>query len=139
MRQAWILFLLAAMFSMHGISSLPRDAGMPEGRVAHEPAMALAADGMALDAAIMAAVVDEPMDGSATTDHDEPGHGMPTHLWSFCLAVLMAGAALVGLVLIARASPAERMLSEVGCIRRPAGLVPILRPPDLSALCLLRI
>lgn len=140
MRQAGILLVLAAVFSMHGLSSLPGYPGAAGEHVASYSAMGVDSDGMVLGPASMAAGVAEPMDGSVTTDHEDgPGHGMSAHLWSLCLAILIAGAAVVGLVLIAQAPPVERLLAGVGRVRRPAELVPILRPPDLSVLCLWRI
>lgn len=141
MRRTWlVLLLLAAIFLMHGVSTLPGDAERSGATSAAHSAMDVAADGVVLGPAGLTPVVDEPMDGSGASDPGHPaGHGTSAHLWSLCLAVLLAGAALVLLILTGRTSPAERMLSGSRRVRRPAGLVGILRPPDLSVLCLLRI
>ncbi|SHN78394.1 hypothetical protein SAMN05660350_02609 [Geodermatophilus obscurus] len=70
-------------------------------------------------------------------DHgDAPRHGAG-HLWAVCLAVLAAGLALLlgllGSRLVPRASAAlNRALTHA------AGSLPMPRPPDLHALCLLR-
>ena len=141
MRRTWlVLLLLAALFSMHGISSLPGDVGMSEATTASHSVLEVAADGLALSSPALTAVLDEPMDGSGESHHGDPvSHTMTGHLWSLCLAVLLAGAALFVFMRPGRSSPAEQALFGPRRVRRPAGLVAILRPPDLSVLCLLRI
>ena len=140
-RRTWLaLVLLAAIFSMHGISALPGDAGTSVGTSSAHSAMDVAADGVALGPATPSVVVDHSSGGSGAPTHGDPaGHGMTGHLWSLCLAVLLAGAALFLIVRIRRTVPVERALSDLRRVRAPEGLVGILRPPDLSALCLLRI
>jgi hypothetical protein len=76
---------------------------------------------------------------AATLDggHDgAPLHGTG-HLWAVCLAVLAAGLALLlALILPRRVALAPAALSCA--VHRAAGSLPLPRPPDLHALCLLR-
>ena len=69
--------------------------------------------------------------------HDSaPVHGA-THLWAACLAVLAAGlAVLLACILPRRVALAPASL--IRAIHRALGSLPVPRPPDLHALCLLR-
>lgn len=147
-RRLWILLLLSAVFTMHGIQYVSADPGA--GRSA--AATAQHDQGMSTDDSLLLgplAAVDElqPAGASAATSvladapltKNMPGHGVAAHFWSLCLAVLLAGLALLAAAMLIRWASAARALdmvrrpiSRVGWFRRP-------RPPDLSALCLLRI
>lgn len=139
-RRLGILLLLVAVLSMHGVQYM--SAG------AHGPA-AVTAD-QTLDAAAVAALVPAPLvladdvgmmtapAASAVGSDTVPGHGIPAHAWSLCLAVLLAGLAWLGAALARRTAgvsarqPASRSRGTVLRSRPP-------RPPALSVLCLLRI
>jgi hypothetical protein len=81
--------------------------------------------------AASAAVATIPGGDSGSAPHQGAGH-----LWAVCLAVLAAGLALLlalpGPRLTVRAPAAVRTPS------RAVGFLPLPRPPDLHALCLLR-
>jgi hypothetical protein len=71
--------------------------------------------------------------GHSSTPHESAGH-----LWTLCLAVLAFGIAVLLALLVPRlVGPAFPALRRAH-IRTTGWLAP-LRPPDLSALCLLRI
>lgn len=60
------------------------------------------------------------------------------HLWAVCLAVLAAGLALL-LALVPPRLLAPAPATLVSSLTRALGASPLGRPPDLHALCLLRI
>jgi hypothetical protein len=139
------LLMLAAVFAMHGLQCASAADGTHTSDAVHAPSYAvhapsdaptapasegahLAGGPAAADLAV--AVVD---DAHGSTPHESAGH-----LWTLCLAVLAAGIAALLTVLAPRliglAWPALRRVRG----RAYRWLTP-LRPPDLSALCLLRI
>lgn len=141
-RRLWILVLLAAVLSMHGLQYMS-PAGTPEGRatVGHAT-IATAAGSLVAGAAALSddvatgveragTIASRAISGEAST------HGLPAHVWSLCLAVLLAG-----LTLLAAASRRADPSAVHEPVRR--AFVPVdrsvaLRPPDLASLCLLRI
>lgn len=150
--RAWILLLLAAVFTMHGLQCAADDSGTASATHAishaggvggHEPVLHPDALGAALTSAdhraaspLTAAVAPAPASVPVGAGHDSDPHAAG-HLWALCLAVLAAGLAALSLALAGR-------LLEVGLPRaRPhhrslrAWLSP-LRPPDLHSLCLMR-
>jgi hypothetical protein len=152
-RLGWVLLLLAAVFTMHGLQCAGADSADPSG--AHGPIHAIAAaephpvlhvvgpvtamasaDHMTaspLAAAVTAATVGVPLG----TDHDSSPHGAG-HLWALCLAVLAAGLAVLLLALVGR-SLAIRLPLLRRAIGRALGSFSPPRPPDLYSLCLMRI
>ena len=68
----------------------------------------------------------------------EPGHGTAAHVWSLCLAVL-AGLVLLGSLLLGWRIVVAVNDVAVDLLRRMRRWPGLPRPPDLSALCLLRI
>jgi hypothetical protein len=99
-------------------------------------------------AATASGLGDAMVSGPAVTDpHAAPAadaqrgtgpHGAAEHLWTLCLAVLAAGLAVLLAVLAPRLIGAAAAALRRARARAAGGLAP-LRPPDLSALCLLRI
>lgn len=154
------LLLLAAVFAMHGVqcataadgpghaaTSLGHSlaSGEPSSRTAHAPAHAhaIAAAGVALAVPVAAAPLAGHPDSvpAAAGPAGAGGAGVPFHaaghLWTVCLAVLAAALA----VLLATSVPRAAHLSVPAVLdartRLWSSRPP--RPPDLSALCLLRI
>lgn len=139
-----ILLLLLAVLSMHGVQYVAAAVHGP-GAVSVDRTVAagavtvpaLAPVALGGDAG-MTMAPEPPTPSSAVTATSVPGHGIPAHVWSLCLAVLLAGIALLGAVL-ARGAPTALVSASSS---RPRGLdlrsLPP-RPPDLSVLCLLRI
>ncbi|MGY1848049.1 MULTISPECIES: hypothetical protein [unclassified Blastococcus] len=147
------LLLLAAVFAMHGlqctavgtghtagpdgaaVAAAPTgvlEGGLRTGAVSH----GLDAHSTVHDTAAMVAAA--PLAGLLAADHGSAPAGAVGHLWALCLAVLAAGLA----VLVALLLPRLLTLLPAAWARlrthASAGLAP-LRPPDLHALCLLRI
>lgn len=139
-RRWWIVVVLAAVFSMHGVVLVTTAGDAPAVAAQHAMAgpatvvpLSDAASGFLAGPAVDAvAAAEEPMQDT------DPGHGVGAHLWSLCLAIL-AGLTLLGaLVLTARVSAANP--ATVGSLTRRARRWPgPPRPPDLARLCLLRI
>jgi hypothetical protein len=76
-------------------------------------------------------------DAVLSSEHGGTSHPDAGHLWTLCLAVLAAGLAVLLALLGSR--PVPRTLTAVArTVSRAAGSLPLLRPPDLHALCLLR-
>ena len=141
-RRWWIVVVLTAVFSMHGvllISPSGGDAAVEDGAAQH--AMAGSQTMVSLPDLDGTFVPGSPAASMATADEPlpdtDPGHGDGAHLWSLCLAIL-AGVALLGALLSGRAAAvaATAAVHLVRGVRRWPGLP---RPPDLAALCLLRI
>ena len=146
-RLVWVLLLLAAVFSMHGVECVAADAGAGHGMATSAHAMAegaaraqsagstLAAAGghQVPGASAFAALLDRT---SAASQDRSPVHG--DTFWAVCLAVLMTAVMSLGTAALARRAlavvraRAPSPLWHTGWFRLP-------RPPDLSALCLLRI
>ncbi|SOC50154.1 hypothetical protein SAMN05660748_2893 [Blastococcus aggregatus] len=70
-------------------------------------------------------------------EHGSAPHGAG-HLWAVCLAVLAAGLAVLLAVLASRLVPRWKAVWKSSFSRATGGLS-LPRPPDLHALCLLRI
>lgn len=146
-RRMLVLVVLAALFTMHGLQSM----GMahPPGHAAGGTApqvITAALDGatsIASDGVTGLQPVAESRPSAAGT-HDvmpgtAPGHGFAEHLWSLCLAVLLAGLTLVGALAAVRRAAATGFPDMVGWSRHLLARIGPLRPPDLASLCLLRI
>ncbi|MGX5653662.1 hypothetical protein ACWKWC_02700 [Geodermatophilus nigrescens] len=157
------MLLLAAVFLGHGLQcgSAADHTATAGAETAH---VAAVHDGRALTASVVRPAGDAHLTGSAAghvpaaaaatapapqliagaaafevTAGPAPGHwhGPPGHLWMVCLAVLAAGMTVLLALLTPRllglAAPAAARL------RRGAICPALLRPPDLSSLCVLRI
>ena len=148
------LLLLGAVFAMHGVQcTVAADGG------ARTSAPAAAGQGVSalgrgvppLTTAVLTTVTD-PVDGAhaggaahagpavgaapGPAGHGGAPHDTAGHLWTVCLAVLAAGLAVLLAVLTPR--PARPTALALTAVRVLSGSV-VPRPPDLSALCLLRI
>ncbi|NEN51072.1 hypothetical protein G3R41_08985 [Modestobacter muralis] len=138
-----ILVLLIAVLSMHGTQYVSGGAHDPAAVTADHPLDAVAATALtpapigSADDVGMTVAPERAVAASAAPTATMPGHGIPAHVWSLCLAVLLAGAALLGATLTRRmiAAPVRALPSRA----RRAVHRSLLRPPDLSVLCLLRI
>ena len=149
-RRWWALFVLAAVFTMHGLQCAAVEmSGMPgdHGVVASAPVDGYivsssdvlgpsAVDGTPLLAA--AGAHNAPL-LSPTSGHvpDAEPHGSAHALWTLCLAVLAAGLIAFMAVTGARVRLARQHLTLFNALRALAA-VPAPRPPDLYSLCLLR-
>ena len=147
------LLLLAAVFALHGLqctaAATEHTAGHGAAAVAASPAglpgggshsgatsPGLEAHTSVHDTVEMVAAA--PLAGLLAAGHASAPAGAGGHLWTLCLAVLAAGlAALLALLLphLLTLLPAAWAPPRA---HAPAGLA-LLRPPDLHALCLLRI
>jgi hypothetical protein len=151
------LLMLTAVFAMHGVQCAgAADSASSAATTAHvltaahssSFAMSALAPGEALSA-VGAARVDDSMSAHTTTTttvaapafsvdagHGSAPHDWAAHLWTACLAVLAAALAVLLALLVPR--PAQLGPPALRSARASGWLVPP-RPPDLSALCLLRI
>ncbi|WP_138733824.1 DUF6153 family protein [Modestobacter excelsi] len=149
------LLMLAAVFAMHGVQCAgAADSATSAATTVHvvtpahsgSSAMTALAPGQALPA-VGAARADDATSAHTTVaaaavpvgaGHGSAPHDWAAHLWTACLAVLAAALAVLLALLVPRlvrlGPPALRSPSA----RASGWLVPP-RPPDLSALCLLRI
>ena len=150
-QRGWVLLLLAAVFTMHGLQCAAADSGSGAHGTIHaiaaaepEPVLHLVAPGAAmasadhltaspLAAAVTAATVGIPLGG----DHDSTPQGAG-HLWALCLAVLAAGLAVLLLALVRRSREMRLPVPRRTSGSTWARLSPP-RPPDLYSLCLMRI
>ena len=135
-RRLWTVLVLTAVISMHGTPALVGDfaaqASTFDDAAVASPSMSMAPaqpDGMV-------GMLDES--GHRSGESHQSGHGVEAHLWAACLAILLAGTALV-------AAAARLWKGLVAPIREPANRGAwssrwrfVCRPPDLFALCLLR-
>jgi hypothetical protein len=145
------VLVLAAVFAMHGAqcSAAAHDPAVHASAAHAIPVLhaAPAAGGAgtpveaAMDSATMGSTVltDTVVTAAAAAAGSDSGPGSwATHLWAVCLAVLAAGIAVLFALftprLVGLSSPALRRARA----RAPGWPIPP-RPPDLSALCLLRI
>lgn len=142
MRRAAVFVLLAAVFFMHGIPFLGADDAARAGGMTHA-AMVSTLDGTP---ASDVAAVDESMNGSAEAASGPTGHrstpieshGMDVHLWGACLAIVFAGIALLVVFLLSRRRPWSwpGRTASFSIVTRTR--LAVIRPPDLSVLCVLR-
>ena len=143
-RRLWVLLLLAAIFSMHGAQYIAANAGLRHAEVAvaqhgtEDPLDDGSLSGsMAADDQVQQA--DPSLAATAMAGQPGPSHGAAAHVWSLCLAILYAG-----LILLAAAGLLGRVTAPVARgtashLSLFTGWSRLPRPPDLSALCLLRI
>jgi hypothetical protein len=146
------LLMLAAVFAMHGVQcTAAADTAGTAGTTAHVGSVAMTAlsPGHAHAAAAAASPDDPMLSQSAATGTEgtagalaEAGHGSAphdaaAHLWAVCLAVLAAALAGVLTALVPRS--VRLTAPALGYVRARLRSPALPRPPDLSALCLLRI
>lgn len=132
------LLALAAVFAMHGLQCAATDGSGSTATTsvsdrAHLGAVDVTPPSPVHTAETFAAgVADDPMPG-----HDGVPHDTTAHLWTLCLAVLAVAVA----AMLAWLVPRMRQLTApvLGHARVRLRALPPPRPPDLSALCLLRI
>jgi hypothetical protein len=140
------LLVLAGVFAVHGVQCAAGDGGHD---AAHAPAASIVVTAVSpghADAAAAVTPLTDPAPGAhpttttTTAAADDRGtgapHETPGHLWTVCLAVLAAALVLVA-VLLPR--PAQLTRPALTHVRARLGSLAPARPPDLSALCLLRI
>ncbi|WP_040339477.1 DUF6153 family protein [Candidatus Blastococcus massiliensis] len=131
-----VLILLAAVFSMHGIPFLGADSPTSETAAPTHVAMAAATGTLSV------AEIDlfERGDAELLGDQQAPteSHGVAEHLWGACLAILLAGIALLAVVTSLRRRQAPPCARATGALSRPQQFLAAIRPPDLSVLCVLR-
>jgi hypothetical protein len=136
------LLILAAVFAMHGLQCAAD--GAHASGAAHTTSVVAPAAAAGVDSHVAGipttAMTAAQIGAGPTVDggHGSAPHGSAGHLWTLCLAVLAAAIAVLLALLVPRlvglVSPALRQARA-----RAAGWLTPLRPPDLSALCLLRI
>ena len=132
----WVLVLLAAVFAMHGLQCSTAGPGTGHGTPAAPSAIGHSPAGHSN------ALVVAPAVGVAAAEAGIPPAPAPeheAHLWAVCLAVLLSAVTLLGAVALLRRGGTPVVRGSPSSPRRPAARWALLRPPDLSALCLLRI
>ena len=151
-RRLWALMLLTAVFVMHGVPLLGGSgehggvvlgshAGAQDSSEVADPMVSspmspepmLAALRVTAPAVEQIAVITDGRGAGA------PGDRMPSHVWAACLAVLLIGVVLLGAGALARSWATSSLDELLGGARRLRHRPLVERPPDLSALCLLRI
>lgn len=144
MRRLWVLLLLAAIFSMHGAQYIAADAGLRHAEVAvaqhgvEDPLAAESPSG-SMDAGGELQQVTSSVEAGETAGQPSPGHGVAAHLWSLCLGILYAGLVLLAAVSLIGIVAAPVLRGVASHLSLFGGWARLPRPPDLSALCLLRI
>ena len=143
-RRLWVLLLLAAIFSMHGAQYIAADAGLRHAAVAvvqhgsEDPLDAVSLSGsMAADEQLQQAA--PSLAATAMADQPGPGHGVAAHVWSLCLAILYGALILLAAGTLLRRVTAPVLRGIASHLSLFTGWSRLPRPPDLSALCLLRI
>ena len=146
-QRLWVLLLLAAVFCMHGLQCVGPDvdAGHGTGAAAHA-VVYLAAPAPLVDSTL--AAVGHLVDGAPSDSGVLAAaavlsqYGLPPHgaaFWAVCLAVLLTGILALGVAALTGRAPARFIRAGTPSSLWHTGWSRIPRPPDLSALCLLRI
>lgn len=134
MRRAWVVVLLAVVFLMHGVPATAQHS-VPS------PHVEMSADLAGPDGAGTrpVAVMAQPAaaHGAEQADHGTSSHSTASHAWNACLAVLLVGMALL-VALAVRRRPALPDYPAALRLRGSGACTAPLRPPELSALCVLR-
>ncbi len=139
MQRTWAL-LLAAVFLMHGAPSTATEPIADRGGASLAAHTAMVAPQNGVDTSSEATPLGYPPVAARDAQPQEgpTSHSMATHLWTACLAVLLAGVALFAAAALRRTRPALQQRGSGGRVRGSPSLVGLPRPPDLLALCLLR-
>ncbi|WP_157519593.1 hypothetical protein [Modestobacter sp. Leaf380] len=153
-RLMWALLLLAAVFSMHGLSCAAADQGPEQPAESSTAAAALAptaqtgmshmvAGGAGLTATPGQTAPDPAAAGVGDSTEHPAGHSGAVHALMVCLAVLSGGVGIALAVLAAwlarrrlltvMAPASDRLRTAVGSV------VASLPAPELSRLCVLRV
>ncbi|MCZ2860143.1 hypothetical protein [Blastococcus sp. VKM Ac-2987] len=148
-RRLWVLLVLGAFFSVHGLQCLADDGASGHG-VSHAAAASSSGHAPTPTPSAAGTVATTPAAGHAKPEVAAaagaahllvlhlPAHG--AQVAAACLAVLLAGAAALGAVALRRwPTTARAVRGSPPASRWSTGRTPPPRPPDLSALCLLRI
>lgn len=137
------LLVLAAVFSMHGLQCVAGDPGNAQSDMASMDGTFSAGEtggttALSATGHVSAGLGAVAVEAAATTSHT-PFHSA-VHTLAVCVAILLAGFAVLGALLVLRRSA---RLSANGPVRIRARSwwtsTQLLRPPDLASLCLLRI
>lgn len=147
-RFVWALLLLGAVFSMHGIECAAADANAGHGTMASAgPAIyedapsgpvdeTLTTAGTQMSQALMPAA--SVAAAAALPHRDLPTHGAAS--WMVCLAALLTGAITLAAAALIGREPASLLGSRAAPVALwHTGWSRLPRPPELAALCLLRI
>ena len=136
-RRTWIVVLLAAaVFFMHAVPSMV--AGQSSTPTSHVEVSASTGGVDVLPVGAMPGAESAAAHGEGPADRESPSHSASSHAWNACLAVLLIGMALLVAATLRRLrSPTGRPVTRH--VRGPIGWVRPPRPPELAALCLLRI
>jgi Family of unknown function (DUF6153) len=143
-RRLWVLLLLAAVFSMHGVQCVAADVDSGHGMTGTAHALVAApveVSSVGVGLAIASSVAHGMAPGSVVVT-ETTGDGLPAHgtaFWAVCLAIVLAGVVLLGVVALIRTPWARAVRARAPSRLWRAGWSRLPRPPDLSALCLLRI
>lgn len=148
-RRVCVLLLLASVFSMHGVQCVAADVDAVHGTTgaAHasddlsagalaplmDPALAAVGD-------LMSGAVSGPVVLVVAADMSQ--NGLPLHSAAFgavCLAALLAGVVAMAAAAFIRRAPPSRVRARAPASPWHTGWSRLPRPPDLFALCLLRI
>lgn len=151
-RRLWVLLVLAAVFSMHGLQCLAGNSALDHNAV---PALAASSVGDASTTTHAAGVIAAAASPGTTAAHaalelaaafspanllvsHPPAHD-PHLLSAVCLAVLLTGLTILTAVALRRWVAVQFVRGSPSISRSLTGWPIQPRPPDLSALCLLRI
>jgi hypothetical protein len=139
----WVWLVLAAVFSMHGPQCMAADTHHADGGSVHVQALAWPEAAAPALLPIMEAHPDVivGMAGMrpAPASQEPPASGA-AHAWAACLAVVVSGlTALASLAGLGRRTTSAGWDRTLTVSRSWSARAHRLRPPDLAALCLLRI
>ena len=146
-RRMWALLLLAAVFSMHGVQCMAADMDAGHGTAAsamtvvHGAALAepfwpaSAVVGHQLSGVVPGGVSVAAMSGLPHENPPMPGAAFG----AVCLAVVLTGVVLLGVAALVRRAPVSIVRARAPSALWHTWWSRLPRPPDLSALCLLRI
>lgn len=146
-RRMWALLLLAAVFSMHGVQCMAGDMDAGHGTAASAMTVvhgAASAEPVWPTSTIVGHQLSGVFPGGVSVaamsglQHDSPP--MPGAAFgAVCLAVVLTGVVLLGVAALVRRAPASIVRARAPSARWRTWWSRLPRPPDLSALCLLRI
>jgi hypothetical protein len=143
-RRMWVLLLLAAVFSVHGVQCVAADVDTGHGMTGAAHAL-VAAPVKAPSVGVGLAVASNVLAGMATGTAvvgETTGDVLPAHgatFWAVCLAIVLTGIVLLGVVALIRTPWARAVRARAPSRLWRTGWSRLPRPPDLFALCLLRI
>ena len=149
MARLWAaLLLLAAVFAMHGIQCMATGSALEHGSTSLGAAASVGAAAASVHVGPVADAMPDHGRVAATHGAGDAGttgaSGLPApwhdaHALAVCLAVLLAGLTFLGASALRRGVAVPLVRGSPTSARWPTGWARQPRPPDLSALCLLRI